>query len=592
MYEKREVRYLNLDNHEELGSAFLPDVVLLLKVEGQTRYFDLGTIFYTEYLPVSKKTHAASVIKSSFITNLSEPISEYFQDILQKFSHASLMHFLKVIRNVVHDLSIKDLEIKLSNKDEIFQSYETYTNYLIMTRSSKLKDSSADMGIYNRKQTVFAEILSRLLNIDLLSIKNSYVEIASKHKGHNQPVDDDIFGIFNELNKRIFITFSNFLMNEMKLPINLVFDELNINLALSISNKAKMIEFACTAFANCFASESAINPAQLYNLKINEIRNISASTKGMRVITIKPRAGYKTTELRLHINFKKVLNQYLKFREWIFINYTTKNKSNEEINTTQEKTKKDFDLMLLGLDNRKSTYGEKFIIPYSSGQHSAFKDWFELNFPTIDWIPLAQLRATIANITYNVSGSSLAVAQRLGNTTPVVATSYSEATENQTLTEMSNVFKEFTTAASIISKNPVAIKIDVENTQNTDMGHCLSRTPSLAKEYESTELETPECGNTISCLFCENFVLHTDEVDLRKLLSAKKIYELANSKENAENIFIVLQKINDILDYINDQFSEKRELIRRLEKEVNNGKLTNYFATTLNLLSDLGVDFT
>ena len=56
-----------------------------------------------------------------------------------------------------------------------------------MDRATKLKNSITDLGQYNRKQHVFAEILSRSLEIDIKEVKNSYIEIASKHKEHNIP---------------------------------------------------------------------------------------------------------------------------------------------------------------------------------------------------------------------------------------------------------------------------------------------------------------------------------------------------------------------------------------------------------------------
>lgn len=598
MFEERNIQYLWPEDFRHLKRAYLPDVVLQIKNAGGIQYLDFGTIFYGEHLAVSKRTHAAPVKKNSLIKNIVEPIKEYFLDMLERYSHASLKHFLKVIRNVVKDVYALFGNLDFNNKDEILIIYRKYTDYLTMCKSNVLKNPTAYLAIYNRKQTVFAEILARALHVDINEIRNSYIEIASKHKSHHQPVEEEKLTIFFELNKRIFTTFSDFLIKNNQFPVNLLFEDIGVNLQLFStedlnlegipklgeinSTKAKMINLSSVAFVNCFASASAINPAQLYNLKLKDMYKLRPSTKGMRIVTIKPRAGYKPNNLTLPAKFKIILNEYLNFREWVFKNYDTEKES---------KNKNVSDQLFIGLNNRKSKYCDKYIISYSSNQHQIYKYWFKSTFPNVAWVTLVQLRASVANVCFNETNSSAAVSQKLGNSPKIAARAYSEPTENQFLSEMSTAFNEITNAASIISKNPIPIKIDIDNTQSTEMGHCISHSPHLAKDYQSSDLGQPNCSNPISCLFCENYVLHTDAEDIRKILSAKRIFELADAKQDAENIFIVQQRLSDILDYIEAQHLDKKELITTIKKEVSKGKLTDFFSIQLNLLIDLGVDF-
>ena len=156
---------------------------------------------------------------------------------------------------------------------------------------------------------------------------------------------------------------------------------------------------------------------------------------------------------------------------------------------------------------------------------------------------------------------------------------------------MTDTFQSIANSAPIIANKLKDIKLDLPNTLNTDMGHCSSKNPSLNTTYDNLDLEPPNCSNPISCLFCENFVVHSDEEDIHKLLSAKKVFEMANLAPNSENIYLVIQKINEILDFIITNSPEKHEIILSGRKLINKGILSPFFEIMLNTLTDLGIDF-
>lgn len=183
------------------------------------------------------------------------------------------------------------------------------------------------------------------------------------------------------------------------------------------------------------------------------------------------------------------------------------------------------------------------------------------------------------------------MAKKLGNTPQVINTAYSEATEQQLFSEMTDTFQNIANTAPVIAYTPITVKVDIVNSLTTDMGHCSSKTPLLNSNYQNVDLEKPNCSNPVSCLFCENYVIHTDEEDIHKLLSAKKVFEMANSSQNSENIYLVIQKINDILDYLIQYNSKTEQEIFQISQLISKGKLTPFFEIMLNTLTDLGVDF-
>lgn len=594
MFVERNIEYISPEEIDRFSTAYIPNIVIKLNLSGSTIYLDFGTILYKNHSTVSRKTHSALVDQSSLFIELIEPLHEYFLDMLKKYSHASIKHYFKVIRNVVKDLySIYD-NIDLTEKNLALNLYQEYTQFLMIDRSTKLKKSIADMGIYNRKQNVLAEILSRSLSTNIQEIKNSYIEISSKHKSHNQPIVEDDFQSFFKANESIFLILNLILTTNMTshLPLKFHLDHLNIQLIIEDfhniqeqntnqiitirRNKIKMINLAFAAFVNCFASVSAINFSQLLTLIIDDLKNLDSSTKGVRVTTIKPRAGYKRIELSIPLKFKKLLNEFLSFRNWVKNNF----------NFLQRE-----DLLFFGLSNPLAINRENELISYSENQHNLYRKWFKTKFPEINWIPVSNLRSTIANIYHNESKNTQVVAKKLGNTPQVINTAYSEATEQQLFSEMTDTFQNIANTAPVIAYTPITMKVDIVNSLTTDMGHCSSKTPLLNSNYQNVDLEKPNCSNPVSCLFCENYVIHTDEEDIHKLLSAKKVFEMANSSQNSENIYLVIQKINDILDYLIQYNSKTEQEIFQISQLISKGKLTPFFEIMLNTLTDLGVDF-
>lgn len=66
---------------------------------------------------------------------------------------------------------------------------------------------------------------------------------------------------------------------------------------------------------------------------------------------------------------------------------------------------------------------------------------------------------------------------------------------------------------------------------------------------------------------------------------------MASSAPNSENIYLVIQKINEILDFIITNNPEKHGVILSGRKLINKGILSPFFEIMLNTLTDLGIDF-
>lgn len=104
MFVERNIEYISPEEIDRFSTAYIPNIVIKLNLSGSTIYLDFGTILYKNHSAVSRKTHSALVEESSLFIELIEPLHEYFLDMLKKYSHASIKHYFKVIRNVIKDL--------------------------------------------------------------------------------------------------------------------------------------------------------------------------------------------------------------------------------------------------------------------------------------------------------------------------------------------------------------------------------------------------------------------------------------------------------------------------------------------------------
>src|SRR5690606_15183645 len=103
---------------------------------------------------------------------------------------------------------------------------------------------------------------------------------------------------------------------------------------------------------------------------------------------------------------------------------------------------------------------------------------------------------------------------------------------------------------------------------NTIAGHCSNNVPTRATGFNEY-IELPNCSNPASCLFCEHYVLHTDVIDIRKLISLRKIIEL--HPDQNDEMQVVKYRVDEILKYIMDQNEGLFPLISNIKEEVDEG---------------------
>lgn len=342
--------------------------------------------------------------------------------------------------------------------------------------------------------------------------------------------------------------------------------------------RLKVINLAIASFAMWLILDSGCNRSTIFQMKVKDLKSLKNDTTHHKLMTIKGRAGYKKIKIPLTKKMVKGLQDYVKFREFVI---------NQFVQEEQEFIKDD---LFFGFTLNTKVTLKGTVSPFSIKDIELFRSWYSSFFDEESWINPRDIRRSNSNIIKNLNEGIQVAAERMGHSNAVSIKHYSEATKEQTYTQLSEFFDEV--YGQIIFKNrntekviPIVTNVECSNTL---AGHCRTNEPTRAIGFNDS-IELPNCSNPASCLFCEHYVLHTDEIDIRKLISLRKIIDLHPDKN--DEMQIVKYRVDEILKYIIDQNKDLIPLISMVKEEVDEGYLDEHWENLMNLFIDLGVDF-
>lgn len=130
---------------------------------------------------------------------------------------------------------------------------------------------------------------------------------------------------------------------------------------------------------------------------------------------------------------------------------------------------------------------------------------------------------------------------------------------------------------------------------STVVGHCGAM-DSPQKDIPVVAIE-PDCKTQYGCLFCVHYLLHSDEVDIHKLLSF--LYVIEGVRANAPNFQFseevfkdLVIRINFILEGISSRSDESAALVKAVKKKVFDlGILTVFWEKRLQRYEKMGIYF-
>jgi hypothetical protein len=347
---------------------------------------------------------------------------------------------------------------------------------------------------------------------------------------------------------------------------------------LNSKERLKAINLAVVSMATLLIMDSGCNQSVIFQLEVSDVVNLKNDTANHKLITRKARAGGKKVNIPITKKMVKSLEDYLIFRDKVL------NECGEELKYLI----KDSLFFCFTIDNRKKS--SEIIYPICITNFVNFKHWYCLVIGEDSWINPKDARRSNNNIVQNLEEGIDFAAERLGHTESVNIKHYTEATKEQTHAQMTNFFNEVYSQMIFNNRNTeklIPIITDLDS-KSTIAGHCINAEPARAEGFNE-KIEVPNCSNPASCLFCKDYVVLTDETDIRKLLSLRKIAEL--HPDQNDEMKIIKYRVDEILKYIVDKNKKNIPLISSISDEVNQGYLDEHWESLMELFTDLGVDF-
>jgi len=200
-------------------------------------------------------------------------------------------------------------------------------------------------------------------------------------------------------------------------------------------------------------------------------------------------------------------------------------------------------------------------------------------------IALPRSRQTRANkADYLMRNFGLEVASDiLQNSSGTLARHYAAGRESDTARELSNFYDSI--LSQVVSRNTLVDIVSV------GVGSCRGFGQPASSDSEVNS----NCTDPEGCVFCDKFIVCTDDEDVRKLLSCKFfLNKLSASAGDADFNFSIYNKyigrIDCILREVASSSVQVEKMIKSIEVEVSKGDcLDPYWESKLEMLISIGV---
>lgn len=335
----------------------------------------------------------------------------------------------------------------------------------------------------------------------------------------------------------------------------------NANPSVLTQHRHRLAKWAHDCFLFLFAANTAINEKQIADLEWHTgTYEVVPAQQGFR--TIKWRAGNKKQSFTIAARFVKRFEDYLELRSFITRNYPSNHLFLHVPVTPEDRV-------------RPLQNGCLFNLA------SSMRLFIDKDFPKIGYRQLRLYKSNYLLKEYGLVVASQLLQSRIGT----IAKAYSSPEDDIATKEISAFY-------NLLEK---AIKASTrKHQQSIPSGHCLKPGNAIPVVEIEADISQPACNNFITCIFCENFVVHATDNDLKKLLSLKYfLTEIRHQSSSIEEFNKLngptISRIESILTNISNISPELADRVLIIQNSVfNHEDLSEYWATLLSQLVHFG----
>lgn len=272
-----------------------------------------------------------------------------------------------------------------------------------------------------------------------------------------------------------------------------------------------------------------------------------------------------------------LLKEYLKLRDWIL--------------NGSEHERLFFAMPESGQINTHSSFGELNV----TSSLEKFYEFISGVFldPTVPRLSTRKMRKHKSNGMHSARLLPSTVAASLNHTVAVNLSTYAEATPEQQRAEFDLFWNAIRHTAHVVrerSSKTVAGRIA------TAAGHCEDfNQPNPIPDVEL--IIEPNCRTQYGCLYCENYVCHSDEEDLQKILSLQYVINaVRKAAPDAAHAEALFKELSIRIEFITAALSERSDSVKQKVEEIKTrvfeyGELTAFWETRLSRYEKMGVVF-
>ena len=399
---------------------------------------------------------------------------------------------------------------------------------------------------------------------------------ALKGKGTEAP-DAQVVGEFSSTLQAIFDSAAALVLGERPVPpvrllrVSASDDSKKVELPPSYG-QLRLMELACVAFAGLVFADSGANLSVLTRYEepddldeqLAEPDRINLTQKA-----VKFRAGGKEVEVHLSATTMTRLKTYLSVRQALVSSLGGNDIAPMFVQCTYDNPKGE-PIAVCTLSRNFLHFIRKKV----SGAGASLPS-----------VTLMQLRA-YKQQDWVRRGSVAVAAKAMGHTVRTAIKAYCKAQEATRQGEMSDFLGSLQKTVLAASEN----RPQQSHLQVIPIGNCEDHgNPSPTA---SSAVVEPDCSKVEGCFFCDNYRLHADEEDMRKLMSCRRVLKciipLSSDSLQAERVYTaVVDRIDALLRELERRKPQVFESVRLDVEE--RGQLTRYWASKLQQLHLLGM---
>jgi hypothetical protein len=602
---------------------------------------DIGQLCYLDRLQNKKHAHVN-------ISSLCEIRKKSVENILLTAAYMSHEHicYVRIFINFIDQEFGEPCDI--SNEGDLKSAYISYTKYLQhLLQLSKINISKKGIGSKSasRKQHGAIKAIQALLeNISEETIKPWAPMISRKDGDNNLPTirdNNDHYSRMFAIHLRVFIQVTDFLLKEETLPLILniqnlglhheklhiwsrtsssecAYDKTNwkhwglqndkildwpviVNIASNKGISLEEIQYtyyrdfkknisdaknrpnnawtkalvnrAISSFCYGLIADSGCNWTTLRYIDFDNIIFVKELDK-TRLISLKIRADSKAQHIEMTARFKPIFRRYQKLREWM-------------------KVKERYGIFKYG-DAKQLKLLSKKPEAISIKHHAEY-----LLRSKVPWVGARDWRWNVSYEYLDASGGDVRMVSRvLGNEQTTVRKHYGFADFESSAKELTIFYRElaeYSRRRVRISQELIPVNLN-DDSARTLTGGCEGNSTEdaiLVKGFTS-QAPQPTCDIPATCFMCENYALHADEQDFRKILSVKYWLEI-QGRSVAINDDEFLSKYQPIIDRIEEILAqalllspEVKFLITLISQQVDAGQYDPYWQVQIDALIDGG----